>query len=69
MMGETIFLSPGEWVLIRREDYERVVIEYKTMCKALEDIELMEPGLLDGDSSCDMSAVVAGNTLATLRGK
>ena len=38
----------------------------KGLRKALKDIEQMEPGLVDGDSSCDMSAVVAGMALAAL---
>ena len=47
-------------------EISRLTTENKTMRKALEDIEQMEPSLIDADSSCDMSAIVSGMALASL---
>ena len=59
-------MTTEEYIYSLERENKRLISEGKTMRKALEDIEQMEPGLLDSDSSCDMSAVVAGNALAAL---
>ncbi len=56
----------GLFMNVLANRFERESIESARYKKALEEIEQMAPGLIDGDSSCDMLAIVAGMALSEL---